>query len=1118
MSSIDASPKPARDPAGSSRQERVRLLAIGWSLVALLPLIAALLVASDYREYQSVRAQRSRLVMDAVERQLLDRLFLVGRQLASAAEDPAARPIVPMEAVSTRPARKGDPLPKTPTQVGPPVRVDGRWRVPVSVRVGDGVVSARIDAALLTDVVKGYRLDGDDFVSLVQDHGALVAGSFDSDLAPGRSMLASPLFDAERRHLREGRYTSKTISDGRRREHHFRRIAGTGLTVVVGTEPPHVLDLWARPVAAIVVIALLMALGWSWLVRRFDSVRNQQDALIARLASALQAVRNREERLQQAQALARLAEYEWEPRRGLIHVTPQGAAIYGLPEDITSMPLADVMELVHPDDRERLMAHGDAMVRDGTANEIQFRIRRPDGIERVVLSRSQYTSGEGDEPIVRGFQQDITELVEARESALKAQADYRFLFEHNPLPMWVFDRDSLTILAVNDAMVRHYGYPRDVLVGASMNSIRPESDQAALAEAARDTSRQRPQGRVWTHLHRDGHVMRMAIYNHDIEFDGRRSRLIAAQDVTERERADERFRLVSRATSDAVYDLDLQTGDVWWSESYYTRFGVAQGTPPSNDEWLARIHPADHVRVTSGFRRVLAGDDAEWQSQYRYRRGDGSYALVIDRGFIQRDATGRALRVVGGMLDMSERENYEERLAYRATHDALTDLPNRQLLQDRLQQALLNAQRYGRDGVLIFVDLDDFKLVNDTLGHSAGDLVLCEVAERLRSVARETDTVARFGGDEFVIVLTEQLGDAGAAEVIRRINEALNRPIDTGGSQQTLTASIGWCRFPDAGNDVETLLKHGDLAMHQAKRQGRNRAVPFQSEFVDGVSRRVQMVAELRRALENDEFVAVFQPLFDSDERPVALETLVRWYHPERGLLMPGEFIPVCEESGLIVELGRRVLDQAARHWRLLADAGLPQLRVAVNVSPAQFNDDLVQHVRATIEAHRLPAEVLELEITEGLLMQDPERAIELMRQIAALGVSFSIDDFGTGYSSLAYLKRFPIDRLKIDRSFVRDLGSDEDDAAICNSIIGLAHALDIRTVAEGVETVLQLDWLRERQIDEVQGYLLARPMPFEELMPLLMRSVARVRTSTTDAPAPSTIEADQRAGTASIT
>jgi diguanylate cyclase (GGDEF)-like protein/PAS domain S-box-containing protein len=1108
MSSIDASPKPVRDTAAVPRQGRARLLAIGWGLVALLPLVAALLVANDYREYQSARAQRSRLVTDAVERQLRDRLFLIGRQLATAADNPAADAIVRMHAIATRDARPGDPPSRAVPRVGPPLRVDGRWRVPVSARVGDRVISAQIDASLLTDVVKGYPLDDDGFVSLVQDGGTLVAGSFDSEVAPGRSMRASPLFAPARAAQREGRYTSNTLGDGHRREHSFRRIAGTGLTVVVGAEPPRVVDLWARPVAAIVVIALLMALAWSWLVRRFDSVRNEQDALITRLAGALDAVRNREERLQQAQALARLAEYEWDPVEGLIHVTPHGAAIYGLPDDVTSMRLADVLELVHPDDRARLMEVGEAILHDHMPNEIRFRIRRPDGVERVVLSRSEYAPSDDGRPMVRGFQQDITELVEARENAERAQADYRFLFEHNPLPMWVFDRESLTILAVNDAMVRHYGYAREALVGASMNSIRPPSEQAALAEAARDGSRERPQGKVWTHLHHDGHVLRMAIYNHDIQFDGRNSRLIAAQDVTERERADERLRLVSRATSDAVYDLDLQSGEVWWSESYYARFGVAQGTPPSNEEWLARIHPADHVRVTTGLRRVLASDDAEWQSQYRYRRGDGSYALVIDRGFIQRDAGGRALRIVGGMLDMSERENYEERLAYRATHDALTDLPNRQLLQDRLQQALLNAQRYGRDGVLIFVDLDDFKLVNDTLGHSAGDLVLCEVAERLRGVARETDTVARFGGDEFVIVLTEQLGDAGAQEVIRRINEALNRPIDLGGSQQTLTASIGWCRFPDAGTDVETLLKHGDLAMHQAKRQGRNRAVPFQNEFVDGVSRRVQMVAELRRGLENEEFVAVFQPLFDADERPVALETLVRWHHPERGVLMPGEFIPVCEESGLIVELGRRVLDQAARHWRMLADAGLPQLRVAVNVSPAQFNDDLVQHVRATIDAHRLPAEVLELEITEGLLMQDPERAIELMRQIAALGVSFSIDDFGTGYSSLAYLKRFPIDRLKIDRSFVRDLGSDEDDAAICNSIIGLAHALDIRTVAEGVETVLQLDWLRERQIDEVQGYLLARPMPFAELMPLLMRSIGRANAAA-GVPAPSAAEAD---------
>jgi diguanylate cyclase (GGDEF)-like protein/PAS domain S-box-containing protein len=566
--------------------------------------------------------------------------------------------------------------------------------------------------------------------------------------------------------------------------------------------------------------------------------------------------------------------------------------------------------------------------------------------------------------------------------------------------------------------------------------------------------------------------------------------------VTEREQADQRFQLVARATSDAVYDYDIGRGQLWWSESYFTSFRYDPVPLEPVEQWMERIHPEDRARVVSTFDHAIESSDPEWQEQYRYRRGDGTYASVLDRGYILRDRTGRALRMVGGMLDVSERQSYEDQLAWRATHDELTGLPNRQLLQDRLQQALANAQRYGREGALVFIDLDDFKLVNDSLGHSAGDRVLREVGQRLAAVARETDTVARFGGDEFVVVLSEVASDDTVQDVLARLAAELARPLSVGNAQHTLTASIGWCRFPAAGADVETLLMHGDLAMYQAKRQGRNRAVPFQSDFVEGISRRLQLVGQLRQAIERDEFVPVFQPLFDRDERPVALETLLRWRHPERGLLLPGEFIAVCEESGLIVDVGRRVLHQAARHYRLLADAGLGHMRIAVNVSPAQFNDELVRHVRDAMELHGIPAEILELEITESLLMSNPERAIELMRQITALGVTFSVDDFGTGYSSLAYLKRFPIDRLKIDRSFVRDLGVDEDDAAICNSIIGLAHALDIRTVAEGVETVLQLDWLRMRRIDEVQGYLLGRPMPFDELLPLLLQRARQPETA----------------------
>jgi EAL domain-containing protein (putative c-di-GMP-specific phosphodiesterase class I) len=323
-------------------------------------------------------------------------------------------------------------------------------------------------------------------------------------------------------------------------------------------------------------------------------------------------------------------------------------------------------------------------------------------------------------------------------------------------------------------------------------------------------------------------------------------------------------------------------------------------------------------------------------------------------------------------------------------------------------------------------------------------------------------------------------------EVIHRIGAALAQPLALGDVSHTLTASIGYCNYPEDGADAGTLLRHADLAMYQAKRRGRNRAMPYRDEFDTGVAQRLQLLNQLRDALERREFVLEFQPLFAPDGRAVALEALVRWQHPVRGLLLPGEFIGVCEESGLILELGRRILHEAARHHALLVEAGLGHVRIAVNVSAAQFTEELYTDVEATLRDYALPQGVLELELTESVIMDCPARAIDLMRRLAALGVSFAIDDFGTGYSSLAYLKRFPIDRLKIDRTFVQDLGFDEGDAAICQSIIGLAHSLSIRTVAEGIETEQQLAWLRARGCDELQGFLLGRPQPFEALLPLL--------------------------------
>ncbi|HEY4555669.1 MAG TPA: diguanylate cyclase, partial [Lysobacter sp.] len=913
---------PEPDPGpGRGRLHRIQLFAVGWGLVALLPLLALSVIAADHVERRADTAQRSRLVTDAVERQLRDRLFLLGRQLAQATErgEPDAPWVIPMLDLELRPATAGEQRVPEHLRVGTPAFSDGRWWVPVERRAAAVVARASVDASLFSDAVVGYPLAARDFVSVVHENGTLVARSVDNDRLIGRSLGTAGLFAPEHLGKTEGAYEGRSVVDGIERHYMFRRLDGLPLAIMVATEPRDIVQTWARPAVAIFALTLLIATAWGWLVHRFVRAQAGQQALIGELRTALHAVQVNDARLREAHALALLGEFEWDPARRRVGISGETAHIYGFEPGTTTMTHAHVLRAVHADDVRRVRRLAAEVLHEGRTLEAQFRVVRPDGRVRQVLARAMRMRTADGRTVMRGIQQDISELVDARERALQAEAQYRFLFERNPLPMWVFDRETLQILAVNEAAVLHFGYAREELVGETLLKLRPPEEEPMLRETARAPASQRPQGRVWTQLHRNGRTMHLALYSDDIVFAEHDARVIAAQDVTEREQVDERFRLVARATSDAVYDFDLAAGEVWWSEGYYTRFGYPVEPFESAATWVERVHPSERDRVEATFHSALRGADDEWQEQYRFRRGDGTYATVLDRGFILREATGRALRIVGGMLDISERQHYEDQLAYRATHDELTGLPNRQLLQDRLDQAILNADRYGREAVLIFIDLDDFKLVNDSLGHSAGDTVLREVAQRLRELARGTDTVARFGGDEFVIVLTEQAGEHGPADVIARIVAALSAPIAVGDTHHTLTASIGWCRYPDGGHDAESLLMHGDLAMYQAKRQGRNRAVEFRSEFAAGMSQRLQLVGELRRALEREEFVPVFQPLFDRDGRAVALETLARWQHPERGLLPPSEFIAVCEESGLIADLGRQVLGHAGRHYRMLA-------------------------------------------------------------------------------------------------------------------------------------------------------------------------------------------------------
>ena len=480
-------------------------------------------------------------------------------------------------------------------------------------------------------------------------------------------------------------------------------------------------------------------------------------------------------------------------------------------------------------------------------------------------------------------------------------------------------------------------------------------------------------------------------------------------------------------------------------------------------------------------------------------------ALPIEATFSNVVLDGNEV-VVGFLRDITERKLAEERIRYVASHDALTDLPNRTLLTDRLNQAIAMARRSETAVWVAFLDLDRFKLINDSLGHAAGDALLTAVAARLRVLVRETDTVARLGGDEFVLVLTEPPGSRLSRTVLQRVTEAVAQPLNTHGHELLTTCSVGVAVFPDDGEDASTLIQRADITMYRAKQAGRNGFCFYAASMNARALERLRLERELRVALDEGQFFLEFQPQVEVATRHiVGAEALVRWQHPGRGVVPPGEFIGVAEELGLIVPLGRWIIRSACLQARAWQRPGLPPVRVAVNLSPRQFAErGLAGMIAGELAAASLAAPLLEVEITESLLMSDVDRAVDTLHELNQLGVKVSIDDFGTGYSSLAYLKRFPIDTLKIDRSFVRDIVTDPEDAAIVGAIISLAHNLGHTVTAEGVEDRTQLDFLVRHRCDYAQGYLFSRPLSatrFEEFLERTTDRHADGRTATAPAP-----------------
>ena len=470
-----------------------------------------------------------------------------------------------------------------------------------------------------------------------------------------------------------------------------------------------------------------------------------------------------------------------------------------------------------------------------------------------------------------------------------------------------------------------------------------------------------------------------------------------------------------------------------------------------------------------------------------YRR-DGNIIWISENARAVRDTDGSVQFFEGTVVDITERRLHDEKLEYQASHDSLTGLPNRSLLRDRIEQAIAKARRDGHLVAVVFVDLDHFKLINDSLGHHVGDRLLLEVADRLMACVRGHDSVARHGGDEFVIVLTEQHDENEIIAVVSRLLEAISQPWIDNGQEYGLSCSVGVSCYPQDGDDPDGLLRSADAAMYKAKASGRSTYHFYTPELNQAINERLELENSLRHALERDEFRVYYQPRVDvASGCIIGAEALIRWDCPGKGIVPPDSFISIAEETGLIIPIGQWILQEACRQASAWQRAGLPSINVSVNLSPIQFRHaGLVQSVAAALAQAELDPACLELELTESFVMHDAERINVAMQSLKALGVDIAVDDFGTGYSSLSYLKRFPVDRLKVDKSFVRDIDSDPDDAAIVRAIITLGHALGLKVVAEGVETRAHHDFLRQHGCDELQGYYFSRPIPALDMEALL--------------------------------
>jgi len=787
-----------------------------------------------------------------------------------------------------------------------------------------------------------------------------------------------------------------------------------------------------------------------------------------------------------------------------LYMSPRIERLLGYPVERWDDGVAFWSSILHPDDVEAVVAEDRRTDETGEPFDLEYRYIAADG--RVVWVRNQtelLRAPNGTPRFWQGYMIDITAQKEAEQRLRAAEDQFRTLVEHSPAVIFTSDVDEAsTPLYMSPQIEQMLGYPPEMWATAEIwHQIIHPDDAARVQELDRITGASlEPFDIEFRVFAADGRIVWLR--NYSVAVCDEHGEPLYWQgyliDRTAQKNAEEAILFQAQlleAVGQAVIAVDLQHRITYWNHAAELLYGWKEDEVLGLD--ITDVTTPDETRAQA-LETLAQSAGRSWEGELRLMRRDGSRfpALVSNSPVI--DDAGQVIGMIGVSVDISERKALEEQLLHQAFHDALTGLPNRNLFLDRTRHALALSGRFGQMVAVLFIDLDNFKIVNDSLGHAIGDQLLIVTGERITSCLRDGDTAARLGGDEFAILLENLSSIEDARSVARRLLDVLQRPLHLDGHEMFVTPSIGIAVGSTDSDLAEDLLRDADVAMYTAKRNGRARFEIFEPEMGSIARQRMELEHDLRRALDRDDLELHYQPVVSlCDGSLTGFEALLRWQHPTRGWISPTVFVPVAEETGLIVPVGSWALREACRQlvaWQQQSSVAR-EISVSVNLSGRQFKEPgLVDEVAMILDETGLAPERLNLEITETIMMADEAGTSAILRQFEQLGVTLAIDDFGTGYSSLGTLRNFPVNTLKIDRSFVDGLGAESDDSVIVAGVVGLAHGLGLRVVAEGVETPDQLARLRELGCDLGQGYHFSRPLPAAAVMALLAahdRSVA---------------------------